>query len=162
MKSRSAKINILICARQCAMAAGLALMLMASPQVWAGVACFCEPQMECEDHCCQTAHHSETVVEMQSVSSTLETSTSCETATDARGVAQVRFQSPPVSGRCVMQPLSEPPARYVYAQLQVHAAITQPPDDLRWFLKPAFAHTFNHTCWCSKRPLYLAFSRLLI
>jgi hypothetical protein len=151
-----------MCVRQWALSVGLALALTASPQAWAGMACFCEPQMECEDHCCQTAHHPEAVAEMQSGSSTRETSTWCETATEARGVAQASFQSPPVPVCCVMQPLSEPPARYFSPQPQVHAAIAQPPDDLRWFLKPVFAHTFNPICWCSKRPLYLTFSRLLI
>jgi hypothetical protein len=162
MKSRGAKIKIFSWARQWALGMGIVLVLVASPQVWAGISCLCEPQLGCEDSCSLTAHHSDATAEMQGESYTSETSTSCETATQAPGLTQMSFQSPPVGVCCVLQPQSEQPARYVLVQKQVYAVPAQSADSFHWSTTSALVPTFNPICRCSKRPLYLAFSCLLI
>jgi hypothetical protein len=162
MKSRSAKIEIFGWAKQWALAIGIAFLLVASPQASAVVACLCEPQLECEESCCQKAHRSDTTAEMQGESPSSETSTSCETSMQATGGAQSSFQSPPATVCCVEQPQSEPPTRFVSLAPQLGSGLTQFADILLWSTKPGPAHTFNPICRCSRRPLYLAFSRLLI
>jgi hypothetical protein len=165
MESRDSKIKFFSWTRRGALASGIALMLIASPQAWAGIACLCETQIECEESCCQTAHRThrpDATAEMEGEHTASETSTSCETAIQATGVAQAPFQSPPVTVCCVLQPQSDPPASFAPPPPQVDAAPVQFADGLLWSTSPGPEHTFNPTCRCSKRPLYLAFSSLLI
>jgi hypothetical protein len=162
MKSRDAKIEFFSRARQWTLATGIALMLVASPQAWAGIACLCEPQLGRKHSCCQTAHRSSATAEMEGEHTASETSTSCETAMQATGVAQAPVQSPPVTVCCVLRPQSEPPASFVPTPPQVDAAPVQSADDLLWSAASGPAHTYNPICRCSKRPLYLSFSCLLI
>jgi hypothetical protein len=162
MKSRSVKIEFFSWTRRWALASGITLMLVFSPQAWAGVACLCEPLIGRQEAYCQKAHRPDTAAEMQGENTASETSTSCETSMQAPGSNRLSFQSPPVTVCCVEQPQSEPPTRFVPAAPQVGAEPVQSADDLLWSTSPGPAHTFNHICRCSKRPLYLAFSCLLI
>src|SRR5215813_1801379 len=162
MKSRGAKIKFFGWIRRLTLAIVIALLLAASPQVWAGIACLCEPQLELEESCCQKAHRSNTTAEMQGENTASETSTSCETSMQASGGAQLSFQSPPVTVCCVEQSQSEPPTRFVAPAPQVGSELTRFADGLLWSTALAPARTFNPICKCSKRPLYLAFSCLLI
>jgi hypothetical protein len=162
MKSRGVKIKISRRARQWALTTGIAFMLIASPQVWTGIACLCAPQLGCEDSFGLTAHHSDATAEMQSKSSTPETAISCETTAQEPGVAQRSFQSRPVEVCCVPQPQREPPARYVSAQTRVYALSAPSAEGLLWFTTPASVSDFYPTYRSSERPLYLAFSCLLI
>lgn len=162
MQSRGAKIKVFSWARQWALATGIMLLLIASPQVWAGIACLCDFQLECEDSYCQTVHRSDANPEMQGESSPSETSTSCENTKQATTAAQVIFQSPPLTACCVTQPQSELPARFVPAAPQVGTVPAQSADCLHWSTASAPAHIFNPLCRSSKHPFYLAFSCLLI
>jgi hypothetical protein len=162
MKSRGAKIKFFSRARRWALASGITLMLVASPQTWADVVCLYEPLIECEESCCRKAHHSDTTAEIQGENTASETSTSCETSMQALYGDRLSFQSPSVTVCRVEQPQSEPPPRFVPAPPQVGAEPAQFADGLFWFTSPGPAHTFNPICRCSKRPLYLAFSCLLI
>jgi hypothetical protein len=157
MKSRDAKIKFFSWTRRWALALGIALMLVASPQVWAGVACLCDPQLGRQDSC-QTAHRSDAAAEMQGESSASETSTPCESDMQAT----CAFQSPSVTMCCIRRPQSKPAARFVPAAPQVDTAPVRSADSLPWPTRSGTAHTFNLTCKRSKRPLYLAFSCLLI
>jgi hypothetical protein len=162
MKSRSAKIKFFSWARRWALASGITLALVASPQAWAGIARFCEPQIECEEACCRKAHSSDTTEEMQGENTATETSASCETSMQAPGVARLSFQSPPVTVCCVEQQQGAPPVSFVPAPPQIGAEPVQFAGGLLWSTASGPAHTFNPICRYSKRPLYLAFSRLLI
>lgn len=162
MKSRGAKIKLLGRIMRRALAIGVALPLIASPQAWAGIACLCEPQIKCEGPCCQEAHRSDTNAVMEGKNTDSETPTSCDTSMQATGGAQSSVQLPPVTVCCVLQPQGAPPTRLVPAPPQIGAAPVQFADSLIWSTSPGAAHTFNPICSCSIRPLYLAFSCLLI
>lgn len=162
MKSRDAKIKNFSRARRWTLVTGIAFMLVASPQAWAGIACLCELQFGRQHSCCQTAHRSNTTAETHGENTASESSTSFETARQATGVAQAPFQSPAVTVCCLLQPQSEPPASFVPAPPQVDAEPAQSAGSLLWSAASGPAHTYYPTCRRSKRPLYLVFSCLLI
>jgi hypothetical protein len=164
MKSRGSKIKLFGWLTRGALAIGVTLSLIASPQAWAGTACLCESQFGRQHSRCQEAHHRDTTVKMQGENTASEPSSSCscEPSTQATGVAQVPFQSSPGTVCCALKPQSEPPASFVQMPSQVGAAPVQSADCLLWPTASGPAHTFNLIRRYSKRPLYLAFSCLLI
>lgn len=162
MRSRDAKIKFFNRARQWALATGIAFMLVASPQVWAGIMFVCEPQLGREHSCCLTGRHSDAAVEMQGEHSTSDTSTFCETSTLVTHAVKVSIQPTPLTVCCVLQPQNEPLARFVQSESQTTAVSVQFADSLFRSTMPGSSHIFNPISRGSKRPLYLAFSCFLI
>ncbi len=162
MRSRSKIINIFGRVRHWVLTVGIVLTLVVSPQVWASIAYFCEPQHECEGSGCQTANHHDAIAEMQDGTSRLDTSTSCDTSTQATVVVKAPCLSPEMEVCCILQPQSVPTARIVSARNHIHAVTAKSADGIHWFAAPVSTPTVNLTCPRSQRPLYLAFSCLLI
>jgi|SRR5262245_1928851 len=153
MKNGGAKIKFFSRARKGTLAMGIALMLVAGPQVWAGIMCLCDPHPGREHSCCLAGHHSDAAAEGYS----------SVTSTKVTPALQEIIQSSPVTVCCILQPQSEPPARLVSAAgSQVNIVPVKSSESLFRLLKEGPAHSFYPNFKGSKPPLYLAFSSLLI
>jgi hypothetical protein len=97
---------------------------------------------------------------MKSAGSSSETSNTCETFT--QDAVQVSIKSPPVTACCVLQPQSEPSARFVPVASQVDIVPVQSSSSPFRSITVGTAFTFYPKFRGSKRPLYLEFSCLLI
>ena len=157
MKNGGAKIKFFSRARKGILAIGSTLMLVAGPQVWAGIMCLCESDLGRQHSCCLAGHHSDAVAEMQCEDSSSVTSTKVTHA------LQEIIQSPPVTACCILQPQSEPPARLVSASAsQANIVPVQSSESLFRLPMERPAHGFYPKFKGSNPPLYLAFSCLLI